>query len=319
MIDFTAAAKDIIMNPDKHGIGAGIQQDDKKKTTDTAKKKNAVKETAKKIGKNTENAVKEEISAYKKAAADTVQQTSNAVLSQINVFSVNSSIKEMFGNNTSYTNSLVDDVLKKSVDKMIQDEIKKGRLSLQTSKLGSTYATARAYYKKLYDGSFKMTQLRNKTAENISKSISQRINDKVARWQNGLPTWQKRVLANSKLMSSLTSIVKQETRNCIEAIFSDSVIKNVNDALIKNLKKTKNWINEQIKKNFSSQIAYLKKLRSAIQDKIKLYTEMKKKFEKRIATMLNQFKEKLASALKDFTSKMVDSLKGSVKISGIKI
>lgn len=320
-MDFTAGIKDIILNPDKHGIGAGIKQNDKdgKKATDTIVKQEAIKEKAEEIKKNVETMAKEQVSAYRKAATDVVQSQSDALLSQINIFSVESSVKQIFGNNNKYVNSLVDDVLGKTVDQMIQEQIKKGKLSLQTSKLGTTYATARAYYKKLYDGSIIMTQLRNKTEENISKSITQRINDKVARWQNGLPTWQKQILAQSKLMSSLTAMVNQETKKCIESIFSDSVIKNTNEALINNLKKTKKWVNDQLVKSIGPQIEYFKKLRSAIQDKIKLYTELKDKFQKRIMTMINQFKEKLTTMLKDFTTKLVDSIKGSIKLGGIKI
>ena len=203
----------------------------------------------------------------------------------------------------------------KTIDKMIEEQIDKGKLSLQTSKLGTTYATAYAYYKKLYDGSIIMTELRNKTEKNIAKTINQRINDKVASWQKGLPNWQKKLLANSKLMSSLTAAVNVETKKYIEAIFSDKTIKGINDAVIGNLKKIKNTINETIQVNFKDQIAYVKKLRTAIQEKIVFYQKLKKEYEQKIQKTLDEFKKQLTNVISKFTEKLVSTLTSAIKIN----
>ena len=95
--------------------------------------------------------------------------------------------QDIFGNKTNYVNILVDEMFDATISKKIRDEIRKGNLSLKTSGLGKTYATAVAYYKKLFDGSIIMTKLRNKTEKNISKLINQSINDKIASWQKKLP------------------------------------------------------------------------------------------------------------------------------------
>jgi len=222
--------------------------------------------------------------------------------------------KDIFGNDKNYISTLVNEMLDATVNKKIRDEIRKGTLSVKTSQLGKTYATAVAYYKKLYDGSIIMTELRNKTEKNISKLINQRLNDKVKAWQDKLPKWQKMLLAKSKLMSSLTNNVNEEVRKYIRTIMSDSAIKTINDSVIGNLKKIRDSINTTFTTQFKKQIESVVKLRNAIQEKIKVFMEVKRQYEQKIMDAINKFKEQIANVIQDFTQQLVSSLVNTIKI-----
>ena len=322
MINIGTGVADIINNPDAHGIGASIKDTKTKTKVETGEKNVKIIKQTNKNNKqvnlidNLGKAIEETLKDSTKKTTDIIKKKSEQITSNINTATADGLAKEIFGiKKDTFVGNLVDDMMGKTIDKMIEEQIDKGKLSLQTSKLGTTYATAYAYYKKLYDGSIIMTELRNKTEKNIAKTINQRINDKVASWQKGLPNWQKKLLANSKLMSSLTAAVNVETKKYIEAIFSDKTIKGINDAVIGNLKKIKNTINETIQVNFKDQIAYVKKLRTAIQEKIVFYQKLKKEYEQKIQKTLDEFKKQLTNVISKFTEKLVSTLTSAIKIN----
>lgn len=338
MVNIGAGVADIINDPMSRGIGSSIssnvtQMKSIKQVQKTWKKTPAVitgkmttqKNTVKSVLSNNQSktAAQKNLNALGNVVIDTVNNTGKSVQNAVNENTIGELTRQLLGKDTKgiTLTSLVDMTMKKSIDSMLQDEIKKGKLSLQTSKLGTTYATARAYYKKLYDGDIIMTDLRNKAEKNISNAINKSINDKLFSWQNKLPSWSKNILAASKLTSSLQKFVRLETKNCIEAIFGDSVIKNWNSTLVKNLNKIKGTIQDQFQKTFKGGIEYYKKLRQAIADKIKVYQEMKQRFEKHIASVINDFKQKIVGAIQDFTKELVSSIGDSVKtaVAGIKL
>ena len=327
MINIGAGVADIINDPMSHGIGAGIQGNTIKQVTKTWKKTTPVVQ-GKPLKVNTlqsvlSNAAKQTVKQTGTAVTETISQKTKTVQNNINEDMVGDLFRSLVGGNrkANTLSGLVDMTMKKSVDEMLQDQIKKGKLSLKTSQLGTTYATARAYYKKLYDGDKIMMDLRNKTEKNISNTINKALNDKLASWQNKLPSWQKRLLANTKLASSLRKYINVQTEKCIQGIFGDSVIKSWNSKLISNLNTIKDKIKNQIQVSFKGGIEYYKKLRQAIADKIKVYQEMKTRFEKHISSIINDYKSKISAAVKQFTEHLVSSVGSSLKslASGVKL
>ena len=270
-----------IVDPARRGIGASVNQNTAIKATDTTKSSAKTN--------NLKRAVTSPLPAERLS-------------------------EEIFGSdNKNYISTLVNEMLDATVNKKLRDEIKNGRLSLQRSGIYKTYSTAVAYYKKLYDGSFIMTELRNKTEKNISKLINQRINDKIFGWQKRLPEWQRMLLAKSKLMSTLTQTICKEVHGAISSIFTDKMISGINDVLIGNLKSIKNSIGNTINTQLKSQIEAAIKLRSAVQDKIVAFVKMKQEYEQKIANAISAFTKKISEALAAFTQKLVGTLTDSIK------
>ena len=316
----------ILTDPMQHGIGAGLTQNKKTSQTIPVNSSNKQKQSSDK--KNTSSAVLNKTAQSITVTAgtivtDIVKTTDQAATTTVNETTIGDLTRILItgGKNESSIADLANMMMKKSVDQILNEEIKKGKIKLQTSELGTTYATAKAYYKKLYDGDKILTDLRNKTEKNISKSINQKFNDTLKNWQDKLPEWQKNILIRSKLASSLQNYVSTLTKNCINNIFGDSVIKNWNDALVKNLNKIKDTLKTKFNETFKGGIEYYKKLRKAIADKIKLYTEMKQKFEQHITSIINEYKNKIAKAVSEFTTKLVNSITSSIKtaIGSIKL
>ena len=312
MIDFTAGVLDIIQDPMSRGIGAGIKQEKSvtktqpTKTTAPAKEKIQTK-------KNTVQAVVKNSKTTEVPADIQDILNSSAPAQRLD--------QAIFGNDKNYVSKLVNEMLDATVSKKLQDEIKAGKLSLKTSELGKTYATAVSYYKKLYDGSLIMTELRNKTEKKISDLINKRINNKIFSWQKNLGDFGKILLSKSKLASSLRATINKEVHTAITSLVSDKMISGINDALLGNLKKISDTIKTTINTQFKSQIENFVKLRSVVQEKIVAFMELKKEYEKKIADAIKSLTSKIGEAVKQFTKKMVDSLSNSVKslVSGKKL
>ena len=316
--------KEAINNPASHGIGARIQQN-KATIKITASQTTVAKNTIQSVLSSNSASNDAKIMAQK-ITGSAKQTTSNT--SSINIYDALTSgvpaqriSQQIFGNQTNYVTNLVNEMLDATVGKKLQDEIKKGKLSLQTSKIGETYATAVAYYKKLYDGSFIMTELRNKTEKNISDLINKRINDKLFSWQNGASDWTRLLLSKSKLASSLRNAVNKEVHNAITSLVSDKMISGINDALLKNLKSISGNIGTTLSTQFKSQIESVVKLKSVIQEKIVEFTKLKETYEKKIADTIKSLTTKIGEAIQQFTQKLVDTIGSSVKslTSGLKL
>lgn len=316
-IDLAAGIKDMLENPHKTGIGASINNVQPKVYNDSKsiiiKSNDSAQKTSNNKSGNLTNTATNNTNKTK--TTSTTKETKTVSSSPSKDLSISALSKQIFGDKSIYIKTIADDMMQKTINDMIKEQIRKGTISVQTSKIGKAYSTAYAYYKKLYDGSIIMKELRNKTEKNIAKTINKSLNDKIAKWQNGLPNWQKKILANSKIMSTLTTFVNNETQKVMQSLFSDTFIKNVNDVVLKNLKKIKDSIQNTISTGFKKQIEQLKELRSKIQERIKVFMEMKEKYEKKIMDTLNQYKEKLAEAIKQFTDKLVNDLKGKINIS----
>lgn len=305
----------IITDPASRGIGAGVNQKQQTKATDTASKdKQALSNTSFALftvgggfGGAFGQGVNDQSVTATTPSSGTMQRSIESPLPAERLAS------EIFGNKKNYVSTLVDEMLDATVNKKIRDEIKKGKLSLKTSKLATTYATAVAYYKKLYDGSIIMNQLRNKTEKNISKLINQSINDKVAAWQKKLPNWQRMLLSKSKLMSSLTNSVNEEVRRAIGSIVTDKMISGINDNIISSLKKINTNISTTITTKFKNEIEKAIKLRSAVQEKIVQFMELKRQYETKIYNAIQAFKNKIAEVISNFTKKLVSTLTDSIK------
>ena len=310
-----------IIDPASRGIGASIDQGQKTSTTvsindilkGTISSSNTSKNTIQSIISSSKDTVSKSIKTGTTTTIDNALKKSTTNIEK----SLGELTKELLtdkGGSVSI-NGILNSVMKKSVDQIINDEIKKGKLSFQTSQLGTTIAKVRSYYKKLFDGDVIMLNLRNKAEKNIAKTLTQALNDKLSSWQNGLQDWQKRLLANSKLASTLTNFIKVQTNNCIKAIFGDNLIKGINNTLLKNLTNIKDAIKTQFNTTFKGAIEYATKLRKAIADKIEAFKEMKKKFEQHISSIVNEYKKKIAEAIQNFTQKLVSTITSSIKVS----
>lgn len=358
MINIGAGAasiiNDTINNPMSRGIGASIKQTKVSQSTKTwkptqaviqgkpAQKKNTLASVLSNIGESVES-IGTSITGtvqipfdefatvgggFGGAFGQGIKSSSNSTVSSSDLKDILTSSapaqrlsQELFGNQSNYISNLVNEMLDATVSKKLQDEIKKGRLSLQTSKLGKTYATAVAYYKKLYDGSLIMTQLRNKTEKKIADLINKKINGKLSSLNERLGDFGKILLSKSKLASSLRAIVNKEVHTVITSLVSDKMISGINDALLGNLKKIRDSISATFNEQFKTQIEKVVQLRSLVEKKIVEFMQLKQQYEKKIAEAIQSLTNKIGEALQEATNKMISSIGDSVKtaVAGIKL
>lgn len=277
MINFTTGVLDIINNPMSHGFGAGIQQN-----TTTIK------------------------------AKQTIPQK-NTIQSIIKENTVNTSSTTAIDNETHSLDALVNEILNTSIEQKLRNDIKTGKLSLKQNKLDQTYATAVEYYKKIYDNSLSIAELRNKTEKKIAALINKRINNKINSFQNNISGVEKNILLKSKLAQSLRATAYKEIHTAIGSLVSNTMISSINNTLLQNLTNISSNINATINLRFKSNVESLIKLRSIVQEKIATFTQLKQQYEKKISDMVQSLTNKIGEAMQQFTQKLVNSLSGSVQ------
>ena len=285
------------------------KSDVKKASVKTSKDLKTAQEQIAKQAKDTANKTVKET---KEKVAETIKKQSESISQQVSNTDILAMTKQLFGNG--YTGQLVDAVMEKSVENLLDEQLKKGKISLQVSKIGTTYATAEMYFKKIYDVDSTMLSLKNKAEQSISKSMNRSINDKIAAWQNGLPEWQRRLLAQSKICSSITNFVNIETKNCIDAVFSSAAISKYSSKMVGTIKDLQDRIESTIQTKYKKEFEYVQKLKKAVQDKLVYYQHVKAKYEKILKDAIDAFKKKIADALAKWTQALITSITSSIKI-----
>ena len=273
MINLTAGITDIINNPASRGIGSTVSQTAQKKVTDV-----------------TGTAVQPVSSTTIKNGIDNLR----AILMGQD-------------KNASSVTDIADAFLKKSVDKLLDGQVKNGKLSLSDKNLDTAFATASATYKNLFDNGKTIMDLRNDTVKNLDKVMQQAINNKLNTWQLGGQDWQRQILAKSKLAETLQKAISVETQKCVTAIFNEDTLKQFNSSLTDNLKRITKNVQGTLQTSFKSVLDTKSKVRQAIANKIQAFTEAKAKVMQQISSVIATYKEKIASVISDLTSKMASS------------
>jgi hypothetical protein len=201
----------------------------------------------------------------------------------------------------------VNDLIDKSVDDIVMDEIKKIKYNLFVdSSLGEAISTADLYYKKILNSNHIMTKMRNDYTSSLTKNINNTINDKL----NSLTSnkYARKILAKSKLGSTLTNMINTQVAGIINSIVSDKVIANVSNDIVTTITKLKSNAKAQLQTTFKNEIAYYKKIEKSVQDQIKKFEEQKQIYQQKLQAEVQRLKDAINAEIKKVEKAIVNEI-----------
>lgn len=291
---------DIIHNPENHGFGAGIQQ-----TTASAPEPARAKNTVGAVLKTTVDKVTAK--AGQQVTDRVAQPTQNASQDvRTGIDELKDVLLGKDGKASSIT-AIADEFLTKSVDRMLEDQLKKGTISLDPNKLDSTFAGISSVYKKLYDTDKDMLALREDTIKNISSTMNREINNKLTGWLGTGQDWRRQLLSNTKLTGVLQKVVSAETAKCVSAILNNNTLSVFSKSLSESMKRLTANTSSMLQKQLKHVMDVKVKIKEMVTTQIKAFTEAKAKIQEKFTNLISSYKEKIASAISDFTSKLAGS------------
>ena len=281
-----------------------VNKEEVNKKIDSAKEK--LKD---RINTETEEAKKE--AANK--AIDYVKDATQKVTNQVNNINLQSVIKDTFsGSDFAY---LVNDLLDKSIDEIVEDEIKKARQNYNLSNVGQAVALAESYYKQIFDSQFIMTEARNDFSDHLSKSINSVVNDRLYDLQDKLGgDWARKLLGHSKLASTITNAINKEVATVVNAIISDELIANVSGDIVDMVQRVEGTLRDQIETELSDEIEYAQTLRKKVEDKIQLFQEQKMAYEKKLEEQIKKLQAAINQAIQKVEQIIIDEISKVIKI-----
>ena len=214
----------------------------------------------------------------------------------------------------------VQDMVTNLIDKQIEDivskEVKKAKKLYNSSNINEALANAQSYYNKILSSEKILTDMKTDYTEVLSKKINGSINDKLLDIQNSIGgKWGRKILGNSKIASKITNFVNREVKIVIDAIITDKTIANVSQDIINTVNRLKKASEDQLKKTFSGAIAYSKKVRKAVQDKIKEFNELKKKYIEKMQAEVDRLKNIISEEVKKIEDAVISEISKVIKVN----
>lgn len=279
--------------------------------------KKTLQEKKDSIGKKAEEkakeVAKETAQETKKKATDTVSEASKKIQDKINGVSIEAEIKNAFSG--SDIGFLINDLMNDSIDELVEDELDKARQNFNVSDAGQALATAESYYKKIFDSEKIMTGMRDDFSDNLSKKINSVVNDRLFDLQNSLGgEWGRKLLGKSKLASTITNAINKEVSTVVNAIISDKMIAGVSEDIINMVTRTQNTIKDQITTQLNDEIEYAKELRKTVEDKIQLFQEQKKIYQKKLEQQVQKLQNAINDAIKKVEQIIISEISKVIKI-----
>ena len=256
-------------------------------------------------------------STLKKATGTTKDYVKN-ITSQVESVNIGDMIKQSF--KATDIAFMVNDLVDKSVEKMVADEVKKARADFNTSDIGSALATAESYYKKVLNSEYLLTSMRNDWTKSLTKSINSKVNSQLLSLQKSIGgDIGRKLLAKSKLSSTLTKAISAEVSAAINTIVSNKAIATVSQDIVNTVTTMQKKMQDQLNTQFKDQIAYYKKIEKAVQDKIELFNKEKAKYEERLKSEVTKLQNKINAEVKKIEQAVVNEISKVVKIDSIGI
>lgn len=259
---------------------------------------------------NTVNSAKEEI---KNKATDTIEKASNDIQKEVSDIDIVQEIKNQFsGSDLAF---LVNDLMEDSIDKIVEEEIDKARQNFNVSDTGQMLATAEAYYKSIFNSEMIMTEMRDDYTDHLSSSINSMINDKLFDLQDKLGgEWARKLLAKSKIASTISAAVNRSVANVVNSIISDKVIAGVSSEIIDTISRIQSSAKSQIENMLGNTAEEAVKLKKTIQDKIELFQEQKAIYEEKLQQQVAKLQEAINEAIKQVEQVIISEISKVIKI-----
>ncbi len=275
----------------------------------TDNKKSEIKNKIKSSSKKTQEEVKEKA---KKKATEVISEASQKAVDEIKEINITKQVEDQF--KSLEIQDLVDNLIEKQIDETVKDKVKEARQAYNTSSLGNAVATAEAYYGKILNSEKLLSDMRNDYTKDLNKTITAAINQKLSNINIG-GKWGKKLLAQSKIVSSLTKFVTRETAAIINSVISNKAIATVSKDIINTINRLKTSTMNQLNKTFKDQIAYAKKLKKAVEDKIKLFNKEKEKYIKKMQAYVDKLKKAVTEQVKKIEQAAINEISKYVKIN----
>ncbi len=251
-------------------------------------------------------------STAKKATGTTKDYVKN-ITSEVNSINIGDMIKQSF--KTTDVAYMVNDLVDKSIEEMVADEVRKARTKFDTSDIGSALNTAESYYRQILNSDFIMKNIRDDWTKSLTKSINTKINSQLYQLQKSIGgDIGRKLLAKSKISSILTKAISTEVTSAINAIVSNKAIATVSQDIINTVTTMQKKMQDQINTQFKNEIAYYKKIEKAVQDKIDLFNKEKAKYEERLKNEVTKLQNAINAEVKKIEQAVVNEISKVVKI-----
>ena len=217
--------------------------------------------------------------------------------------------------------------LSKSVSKLIDTSLQnlvEERLELVNKRLnktdiGKTYEKVQDIYTKIYESDVLLIDMKEKYTKSLSNKLSGSVSNSIKKFTSN--KWVSLFVDGSQLSNDVTNSINSMVSTTIDQICSNQFIvdttRQIKDTVTTLKKSATNYLNTQ----FKNEIAYGKKLKSAIKDRIQLYEAKKAEYLKKVTTYINDLRQKISSYLTKITTMVTEALTSAVKnlVSGIKL
>lgn len=259
-------------------------------------------------------------SSSSSTAEDTTKKKANEVISEatkkategIQSIDIAKQVQNQF--NSHAVQDMVNDLIEKQIDEAVKEQVKKARQSYNTSSLGNAVATAEAYYGKILNSEKLLTDMRTDYTTSLNKAITADINKRLSSINIG-GKWGKKLLAQSKIATSVTKFVTDETAKIINSVISSKAIATVSKDIVDTVNRLKTATMNQINTTFKSQIDYAKKLKKAAEDKIQAFNEAKQKYIQKMQAYVDKLKSAVMDQVKKIEQAAINEISKYIKIN----
>ena len=222
---------------------------------------------------------------------------------------------------TNYTGEISKSVTKlidKSVDEIVKEELDLVNRRIDSSNIGEEYSQIKSTYSKIYNSDKLMAGMREKYTASMTKSIESIVNKQTKKLTNN--KLLGKILVDSKLSEKITGQINSMVVSAINQMCSDEIIKGVTEPVKKTVTDMKKKAKSYLETNLKSEIEYANKLKTAVQDKIKVFEEQRKKlidsaiaYATKLKNMVSDYIKKVTTAISESLQSAVKGMAGSIK------
>lgn len=210
---------------------------------------------------------------------------------------------------------LVNDLLDKSIEDIVDEQVRKARNVYDDSSINFALSTAEAYYTKILNSQIIMTDMRDDYTKVLQKKATGLVNDKISDLQEKMGgKWAGKLLGKTKIASTIDNVINTEIANCVNAIINDKMIADVSADIINTVNKVYESSQKQLETQFKDEIAYYQKIEKAIQDKVELFEKEKQKYEQKMAEEVARLQNAINDQIKKIENAVISEISKVIKI-----
>lgn len=291
------------------------ENDKLKNSVDNATIKN-IKKTVEDETKDVSENLEKTTEAVKKEAKDTIMSATKELDKEIQNININAQVKEQIENIN--VNKIVTELIDNQVDSIVKDQVKKARSVYNDSSISTAINTAEAYYSKILNSEKLMSDMRDDYTNAINKQISKKIIGVFDNLNIG-GKWGQKILPASLIGKQISNVVTASIQTLINSVASNKAIAKVSKDIVDTVNRLKKAAAEKIKDTFTSQIAYAKKLKKAIEDKIDLFNKKKDEYIKKMQAYVDKLQTAITEQIAKIEQAMINEISKFIQLNVSKL